>query len=575
MSIEMIPLTKLRASPANPRKSFDPAAIEGLAQSIKTDGLLQNFVAARPRGAKRKFDIIAGERRLRAMRLLVEQGDLPKDVPVPVEIRDELCEGDALRLATVENIQREDLSPLEEAEALNVLVGGGDKLDDIIALTGLSETTIKRRLALLNLSKGVKAALCETEITLAQAEALSLGGHDEQDGLLEEVTGGWYSSPADITERIIGELPSLALAIFPKEDYRGSFTTDLLAEDDTTYFDDVEQFFELQKSAALQLVTELDREHDWTELVEGSFQSWGYREAEKNESGGVVVNLRPDGKVETHEGLIRKSIDESVSRAFAPRASYAKTVREHIAMHKSAAVQAELLKNPRKAKEVGVALMLYRAASHGCLDYFERRREEGPHVAAINDEAGALLALLGGEEEGATFRDLLRCAYSKEAAYELVQALADDELERLFVFLAAINFGQSGCCELDTRESSIFNRVAVDLGVDMRRYWIPDVWFLSRRTMSQLAGILTESAMTRLFGSGGDFKKKELVPRMVAYFRKVRDMTKPQLDQVQARDWLPGVFAFPAIDPDAPAPQVETEIEAGAEAEETNLAEAA
>jgi ParB family transcriptional regulator, chromosome partitioning protein len=74
--------------------------------------------------------------------------------PAPVEIRDSLSKDDSLRLATVENLQRQNLTPLEEAAALTKLIHKGATLDDVAAQTGLSQTTIKRRLALNGLCDG-------------------------------------------------------------------------------------------------------------------------------------------------------------------------------------------------------------------------------------------------------------------------------------------------------------------------------------------------------------------------------------------------------------------------------------
>ncbi len=559
MTIEMIPLKNLRPSSDNPRKRFDDEAIAGLAQSIKTDGLLQNLVAAKPEGRKRTYKIVSGERRYRALSLLVEQGDMPKDVTVPVEVRDDLSTDDALRIAAIENIQRENLSPLEEAEAIATLVESGNGLGEIAAQTGLSENTIKRRLVLLDLSDQVKEAVSKSKITLVQAEALSLGGHDEQDDLLDEVINGWYSTPSEIRDRLIGDAPSVAVAIFPQEEYSGSLTTDLFAEDETTFFDDAEQFFDLQKAAAEKLVADYEAKNDWAELVEGPFSSLEYRQAKKGESGGVVVQLCPSGKVEVHKGLIRRDVDPSVSAAInsKTKATYAKPVKEYFAMHKSAAVQVELLSNPRKAKEVGVADKLYYSSLHECFAYLERSDESEAYTAALEAEATALLELLGEDapEEDA-FRSLLRVAYSKEEAYDLVQKLDDGGLDRLFAFLSLINFGQSQCSELDTDERSVFNRVALDIGVDMRKHWMPGSWFLGRRTMNQLERVLSESGMSRLYGNGNGYKKSELVPLMVRYFVKLRNMKSLRADQKQALGWLPEAMNFPAIDPDA-KPRVE------------------
>ena len=101
----------------------------------------------------------AGRGDFQALLLLQERGELPEDFTVAVEIRDDLSKDDTLRIATVENLQRQNLTPLEEAGALTKLIHKGVTLDDVVAQTGLSATTIKRRLALNNLCREAKAAL--------------------------------------------------------------------------------------------------------------------------------------------------------------------------------------------------------------------------------------------------------------------------------------------------------------------------------------------------------------------------------------------------------------------------------
>jgi hypothetical protein len=171
-----------------------------------------------------------------------------------------------------------------------------------------------------------------------------------------------------------------------------------------------------------------------------------------------------------------------------------------------------------------------------CLSYIGELEGDQPQLAAINTEAAALLGMIDKEEESLSYRSILRSAYSKESAYEMVQGLTDQQLERLFCFLSALNFGQAKCDELDTRENSIFNRVACELDVDMRSCWKPDHWFLSRRTTSQLQGIIKATGLNRLFSNGARFKKTDLVRMMVNYFCKVGSFKNPKLDQIQARD---------------------------------------
>ena len=185
--LQSVSLSALQPAAANPRRKIDRKAIEGLAASIKTDGVLHNLVVSpvEGKGKKERFQIVSGSRRFEALLLLQERGELPEDFTVAVEIRDDLSKDDTLRIATVENLQRQNLTPLEEAGALTKLVHKGVTLDDVVAQTGLSATTIKRRLALNNLCREAKAALTKGVITLSQAEALTLGSDEAQTRIIE------------------------------------------------------------------------------------------------------------------------------------------------------------------------------------------------------------------------------------------------------------------------------------------------------------------------------------------------------------------------------------------------------
>lgn len=125
MNMQSVSLSALEASAANPRRKFDRKAIEGLAASIRTDGLLHNLVVKPVKGKRNRFEIVAGEMRFKAMKLLEDRGELPEDFEVKVEVRDDLSNDDALRIATVENLQRQNMTPLEETAALTKLVHKG------------------------------------------------------------------------------------------------------------------------------------------------------------------------------------------------------------------------------------------------------------------------------------------------------------------------------------------------------------------------------------------------------------------------------------------------------------------
>jgi ParB family transcriptional regulator, chromosome partitioning protein len=226
MNIQTVSLSQLVPSKGNPRKAFDASGIEGLAASIKTDGLLQNLVVTPASGKGKRYSIVGGERRYRALKLLEERGELAEDFGVTVEIRKGLSKDESLRISTVENLQRQNVAPLEEAAAPTKLVHKGTTLEDVAAQTGLSTTTIRRRLALNGLCKEAKAALREGKVSLSQAEALTLGGDQQQKVAVEEILSGRYLYTADeIREGFLDDRPTVSLAIFPLEQYNGSITT--------------------------------------------------------------------------------------------------------------------------------------------------------------------------------------------------------------------------------------------------------------------------------------------------------------------------------------------------------------
>ncbi len=147
----------------NPRKHFDHTALTELAASIRAQGLAQPLVVRqRPEGG---FYLIAGERRWRA----AQQAGL-KQVPVVVK---ELSQKEAFELALVENLQREDLNPLEEAEAYQRLTTGhGYTQEQIAERVGKERATVANALRLLKLPAAVRARMIAGELQMGHARAL-------------------------------------------------------------------------------------------------------------------------------------------------------------------------------------------------------------------------------------------------------------------------------------------------------------------------------------------------------------------------------------------------------------------
>lgn len=162
--LKTLALDSLERGPYQPRKDFKPEALRELADSIRAQGLVQPIVARRRPGLE-KYEIIAGERRWRAARLAGLR-------EVPVVIRD-APDRTVMCIGLIENIQREDLNPLEEAGALDRLIREFEmRHEDVAAAIGRSRSAVSNLLRLLELEQAVKRMLAAGELEMGHARAL-------------------------------------------------------------------------------------------------------------------------------------------------------------------------------------------------------------------------------------------------------------------------------------------------------------------------------------------------------------------------------------------------------------------
>ena len=169
--LQALPIEYMQRGKYQPRKDIDPEKLQELADSIKVQGVIQPIVVRQI--AFQKYEIIAGERRWRAAQLagLAE---------VPVVIK-EIDDRAAMAIALIENIQREDLNPLEEAESLKRLLDEFNMTHQQVAeAIGKSRTTVTNLLRLMELQPEVKKLLLSNQIEMGHARALlSLDGHKQ------------------------------------------------------------------------------------------------------------------------------------------------------------------------------------------------------------------------------------------------------------------------------------------------------------------------------------------------------------------------------------------------------------
>lgn len=157
-----IPLEDIKVNPYQPRRQFDEAKLQELADSIRQMGVIQPIIVRRLGSV---YELIAGERRWRAAKLAKQQ-------TIPAIVK-EYTDREVAQAALIENLQREDLNPLEEAAAYQQLIDEFDiRQEDLALRLGKSQSTIANKIRLLGLSSPVKNLLAAGKLNERQARAL-------------------------------------------------------------------------------------------------------------------------------------------------------------------------------------------------------------------------------------------------------------------------------------------------------------------------------------------------------------------------------------------------------------------
>lgn len=178
-----IPLNKLAPFAGNVRKTQNKGFIDELAASIKAHGLQQNLVVKKD---GKKFAVVAGGQRLKALLQLVKTGDISPTYPVPCKIVG--GDIDASEISLVENVMRDDMHPADEFEAFRDLIDKGVPIADIAARFGVSETVVMQRLKLARVSPAVIKAYRDKKLTLEQVMAFAVSDdHAAHERVLENL----------------------------------------------------------------------------------------------------------------------------------------------------------------------------------------------------------------------------------------------------------------------------------------------------------------------------------------------------------------------------------------------------
>ena len=171
--IKQIPLAQIGANPDQPRKTFKDAELNDLAASIREKGVLQPILLRAVIGRPYNYEIVAGERRFRASKLagLTE---------IPAVVK-KLDDNNAMEIALIENVQRENLDPIEEAAAYKNLIDKcGYDMADVSRLIGKSDSYIRNAMRLIDLPDAVRKMVSNGEISASHARTIAVAENPEK-----------------------------------------------------------------------------------------------------------------------------------------------------------------------------------------------------------------------------------------------------------------------------------------------------------------------------------------------------------------------------------------------------------
>lgn len=194
VAVRQVPLIQIGANPDQPRKTFDDAELADLAASIKEQGVLQPILLRSVKGQAHQYEIVAGERRFRAsgMAGLAE-------IPALVKT---LTDENAMEIALIENVQRENLNPIEEAAGYkNLMEKCGYELADVSRLIGKSESYVRNLIRLDTLPADVKKMVAAGDISASHARTIAVA--DDPVALAHEIVSKKMS--VSDTEKLVKE----------------------------------------------------------------------------------------------------------------------------------------------------------------------------------------------------------------------------------------------------------------------------------------------------------------------------------------------------------------------------------
>ncbi|TRO96763.1 ParB/RepB/Spo0J family partition protein [Glycocaulis profundi] len=560
-----VPFEAIGPSPLNPRKSFDPDALDTLAASLAAKGMLQPILLRPAPDRPGKYEIAAGERRWRATGIRLERGEIEADWPVPAIVR-EMTDIELLEIAIAENRDRENVHPLEEAHAYaeiqRLREAAGDAPEKVTAelaeRAGVTRRHIQKRIKLAkDLSDAAREAFAERRITLAQASAIAPYPHGTQNAALENILKGWngWNTAEDIANTLRDQTGlSLAKAIFPPEAYDGPTTLD--DEDQVVYLDRAR--CEALQRDALKGLAQKFRDEGWAEVVVSQDDSWRWgsqhgwdhpdgEKAKKTEARVVIglhrdlsVGLRycqlPPKAAAKAEAAAKAAQNGEAPPPPPPSLDYAKRHWLQAAADKTVRLQLALANAPARFTQAIAVLALTPRddpwSAKGAHGWIHGHKIDGEDAKVPSPALKVLADLLADLDGFAASKQGVSCTDQVKA---LPALLASPVLDRIFAAAVAAQCGSWPGFNPRPGDDPLTVALASELGELVPDWTMSEDW-LKAFTIPQLEKI-ADACIHPVVDGEGLLRGSTLMPKgkaaavkfIVDHLRRDTDWTAPEM----------------------------------------------
>ena len=561
MNIQHILWNDLVASPRNVRKVN--ADIAPLAISLAADGLIQNLVVT-PR-EDGKYEVIAGERRRRAIVQLVKAGTWERDVQIACEVRDS---EHATAISYAENAQRVAMHPADAIRAFAALSAEGHDEAAIANRYGFDPREVRKMLALASLSPKVLNALAADRIDVATAQAFTLTDDQQRQEKVLKSARTAHEVRRLLTEAKVTTAHRL-FRFVGSDAYTeagGGITRDLFGQDGDGYADDPALVQQLADAKFEALATEAEAA-GWGEVITSEqtpYESYSWHRlypddgegfSERAKAGSLLlITLSGDGTPTTtaYTKKARQTRSNDPSAAPLPRPLYDSRMTEDLSRMRTVALQVEVAKNKPLAHAVLLDTLLAIVGNGFAFSHAVQLR------AGTGVQAPVQVFDCNTQEMASSFDGVadLIAAVPESAAerFAWVVALDADSTARLLAACtgALIDATQAKFADAERLRSA--DRIARAAGLDMRQHWEGGIEFFSRLTRKALLAALTEACGPEAAENCAKLGKAELAATCA--------------ERIPGRGWLPPAF----ITPEAPAPREVAEVESDNKIEDDDAA---